>query len=643
MKFHFLLTAVLVVAATVPVQARLSAQWDKESLRGVVQAPSDWVPYPNIVEREKWDALPEPLRAACIARGDDVVNRWTEITATDFLEFARSGQRAVFEQKYFSRRYELSELVLAECVEGKGRFLDAIINRVWAICEESSWALPAHMASQQAGVGLPDIAEPMLDVMAAETAGVLAWTHYLLGPHFDRVSPLIRRRIAAEVERRVLAPGREREDLWWMGFDGAVPNNWNTIVCSYWMSAALLLIDDDVQRAADVAKILRTQDNFIAGLPADGSCDEGPMYWIGSAGALFFSLDLIQQATNGRVDGFSIPVVREAGRFVYRVHIAGDQFVNLGDAHRRQKMPADLIFRYGKKIGDSKLTAFGAATAKEQKFYTEGMKGLLLPGMLPALFGATELLAAAGEAQFPLPRDVWLPELGLMVARSTDRSSEGFFVAVQAGHNGKRHNHNDTGNVVVYHDGQPVLIDLGSARYEARTFGPQRYDIWINQSGWHNVPTIGDVMQSAGQEFKATDVLYRADHDRAEISFELATAYPAEAKVNTWRRTVTLHRGSEIVIADAGELAKPQRVDFNFITPLAPDVSAGELTLRGEDGVDFRLRFDASLVEPHIEPVEVTDAWLRNSWGVKIWRVVLRTRSEITRGETVFHLSSASR
>ncbi|HYD83532.1 MAG TPA: heparinase II/III family protein, partial [Opitutus sp.] len=191
--------------------------------------------------------------------------------------------------------------------------------------------------------------------------------------------------------------------------------------------------------------------------------------------------------------------------------------------------------------------------------------------------------------------------------------------------------------------GQPVLIDLGSARYEARTFGPQRYDIWINQSGWHNVPTIGDVMQSAGREFKATDVLYRTDHDRAEISFELATAYPAEAQVNTWRRTVTLHRGSEIVIADAGELAKPQRVDFNFITPLAPDVSAGELTLRGEDGVDFRLRFDASLVEPHIEPVEVTDAWLRNSWGAKIWRVVLRTRSEITRAKTVFHLSSASR
>src|SRR5688572_5757280 len=161
MKFYDILRlAMACIAAAVPLRAQLSLQWNAETLQGVIQLPAKWVSYPRIDQRAGWESLPGSLRTACITRGEDVATRWSEMKATDFLEFARSGQRAGFEQKYFPRRYELSELVIAECVERKGRFLDAIINRVWAICEESSWALPAHMSTQKAGVGLPDISEP---------------------------------------------------------------------------------------------------------------------------------------------------------------------------------------------------------------------------------------------------------------------------------------------------------------------------------------------------------------------------------------------------------------------------------------------------------------------------------------------------
>ena len=79
-------------------------------------------------------------------------------------------------------------LVLAECVEGKGRFLDAAADALWAICEESSWCLPAHVSRQQAGVGLPDVEEPTVDLFAGETGVSVAWTLYLLGPELQRVS-----------------------------------------------------------------------------------------------------------------------------------------------------------------------------------------------------------------------------------------------------------------------------------------------------------------------------------------------------------------------------------------------------------------------------------------------------------------------
>ena len=75
------------------------------------------------------------------------------------MDFARTGNRRRYEGPYFERRSALGRLVLAECVEGSGRFLDDIINGVWAICEESTWVIsghnladiPAHRLAHQVG------------------------------------------------------------------------------------------------------------------------------------------------------------------------------------------------------------------------------------------------------------------------------------------------------------------------------------------------------------------------------------------------------------------------------------------------------------------------------------------------------------
>src|SRR5690606_26636925 len=109
----------------------------------------------------------------------------------------------------FGRRNKLIALALAECAEGQGRFTDEIANGVWLICEETYWGLPAHVAMQRAGVDLPDAAEPTVDLFAAETATALAYIQALLGGALDSVSPLIRPRIAAEIDRRILTPNLE--------------------------------------------------------------------------------------------------------------------------------------------------------------------------------------------------------------------------------------------------------------------------------------------------------------------------------------------------------------------------------------------------------------------------------------------------
>ncbi|GAI41454.1 unnamed protein product, partial [marine sediment metagenome] len=52
-------------------------------------------------------------------------------------------------------------------MEAKGRFMDEIVNGVWAILEESSWVIPAHINAQRASSGLPDVEEPVVDLFSA--------------------------------------------------------------------------------------------------------------------------------------------------------------------------------------------------------------------------------------------------------------------------------------------------------------------------------------------------------------------------------------------------------------------------------------------------------------------------------------------
>jgi hypothetical protein len=642
-------------AALVAPHNLLSSTYTEAMLESKLAAFGAWHPYPKCDERSAWLAVPEDLRTAVIARAeDDLKAGWKAILAVRFLDFRRNGNRSRYEADSFGRRAMLQRLILAECFEGKGRFTDEIANGVWLICEESFWGAPAHMAAQKAGVGLPDVTEPIIELFSAETAQLLAWTNYLLGAQLEQVSPLINQRIRVETERRMLKPARERDDFTWMGLGGPKQehrlNNWCPWINSNLLVTNLLLEEDPKLRVAEAIRITRSVDTYINDFWADAAEEEGPGYFSRSVMCLFEVIDALESATGRSTNIFANPFLDAMGRFILNVHIAHDDYVDYGDVHGKAAPSGDILYRFGKAVHDEQLMAFGAYSAAKDGWNAQGeglkrameVKLISLTRSLPAVLNASEVRAARQEDV--LVRDAWYPEFGLMTARERAGSTDGMYVAVLASNNGRSHSHNDTGNFVIYQDGEPVAIDVGVETYTAKTFSPERYTIWTMQSAFHNLPTVGGVMQHNGVDFEATARKYSTSDERATVSFDLTKAYPKEAGIKTWVRTVTLERKTNRVeIEDAFELERAEPITLTVMTPRIPTAAAGAVTLKlvSGTGADAKLSFDDAQLTAKVEKIEITDPSLREDWGEAIHRVLLNTRQPLLKGKLVYSFARA--
>ncbi len=598
----------------------LTGRFPPAKLAAVLLSRDRWHPFPTAAERSGWNAVPAEIQGELVAAGEQARGAgWPALPATLFLEYARIGNRSHYEKPWFERRARLRELVMAEAAESKGRFLDAILDCAWSICEETFWGLPAHLGLQKAGPGLPDISEPTVDLFAAETGALMSWTLYLLGPALERASPLAPQRIRSEVDRRILTPNLTR-DFGWM----KLGMNWNPWIDSNWLTCALLVEPDANRRLASVSKALECLDSFLNQYPEDGGCDEGPSYWSRAGGSLFDCLELLHSASGGAIDLYSEPLIGAIGQYIYRAHIHDDWFINFADASAKLGVAGDLIFRYGRRIGDEKMAGFGAwalANQNQGRVVSDS-----IGRQLPAVFNTVEVRKAPQSQS--LERDIWLPNIQVMAARVRQGSADGLYLAAQGGHNAEAHNHNDVGNFIVFSGGEPLLIDVGVETYSAKTFSDRRYDIWTMQSAYHNLPTINGVMQAAGRQFAAHGVSYRSNDESCEFSLDIAKAYPPEAGLEQWRRTLRLDRAlNRIEVADEYSLSRTaDEITLTLMTPCR--VLAGS---RGRLSLDCRsgsvdLAFDAGVFESSTEDVRIDDARLKPVWGDRIYRVLLKAR-----------------
>jgi len=593
--------------------------------------------FPTYKDRDFWNRLPENLKGQYISNAEKKLDyNWPVVKATDYLEIIRSGDRR--QSVYAAPRSALMALVMGELIEGKGQFLDQIINGVWYYSEQTWWGWSAHLPEPN---GLPDIKDPSIDLGVGEIANILSWTWFLFHEEFDKIHPLISSRLKDEIMYKAIIPYYERDDFWWMGLDGSRNvNNWNPWTNHNMLTAIVIMEDDQIKKISEVKKVVRSLDVFLNQYPDDGGCDEGPSYWGRAGASLYQNLDLLKLVTNGKFNVYDDQLIKNMGSYIYKAYINYPYFINFADADATTGSRPQIIYSYGKDIQDPVMQKFGAYLAKIQNW------GNVTPGgkideQLIQLMLLDEIRNAPAENA--LISDFWLPDTEIAGGRDKAGFVDGFFFAAKGGHNNESHNHNDLGSCVLYFDGKPCLIDIGREEYVAKTFSSRRYEIWTMQSQYHNLPKINGFDQREGRQYAAKNTTFQADAKKIVFSTDISDAYVLDAGIDKWVRSYRLDRGKKFVVSDTYQFRElnNEPTTLNFVTYCKVDkVSDGLLFLEG-DGFSLEMKYNPKDVTPEIEYNEINDSKLKYYWPKGVTRIVFTLNDPGIKGKNQIEILEA--
>lgn len=609
----------------------LTTKYSKDDVRKALILNQKWVDFPAYTDRAGWDKFLGDKKEAFIKAGEEAQNyTWRVIKASDYLEFERSGARLDGDKS--ANLGAMASLLMAELAEGKGRFIDQIINGIYVFSESTSWANTAHNPLQKSGRAIQAWDDPVFDLTAGTTSNVLSWTWYYLHNELDKIDPEISRRLYHELKHRILDVFLTNDTFWWMvRGENKKTNNW-TPWCNYNALNAFMLLENDPDRLTDaVWMAMKSVDEFLNSTQEDGACEEGTSYWDRAAGAAYDFLDVLNRATGGKIVLFDYPMIRDCGEYIARSYVGNGYVVNFADASARGGGSPFLLYRYGKDVDSPILKGYAASLYKPESSISSGADFYRTLASL-AIYKELEKEKPA----FEHPAYTWYP--GTDVCYMTDKN--GSFVATKGGYNNESHNHNDCGTITYYFNTIPILLDAGVGTYRRQTFSSERYTIWTMQSNYHNVPMINGVAQKNGNEYKAEG----SDFNPATMTYstDISNAYPEEAQVKKWMRYTTLKDG-KLTIKDnfiLNKIVAPNVI--NFMTWGNVDITTPGIVTIETKGQKATVTYDKRKFSASIETVELDDTRLSNVWGPEIYRVSLTSKVNKTKDSYIFTVTPAT-
>ena len=555
----------------------------QESLAECLVLNQKWVQYPSYKVREGWSRFLGEYKDEIIKNGESLLGyTWKVVKATDYLEFERSGNREIMERPFDDNNQAIVRLMLAELAEGRGRFIDQLINGVFHTCEMTSWALSAHLVTQPTHRALPTPIYPLIDLTAGDLGSLLSWVYYFMHEEFDKIDPEISRRLYRELDERIMKPYLNNDSFWWLAanYKGQMVNNWNPW-CNSNCLMTFMLLENDVDRLSKaVSRSMQSVDKFLNYVHSDGACEEGPSYWGHASGKCLDYLVLLNRITGGKISIFDNPQIKAMGEYIARSYVGNGWVVNFADASAKGGGDPYLIYRYGKAVKSDILKQFASMQNKGSKI---SFRGRDLFRILEAFLVEDELCAY--QEAYTGVSYTWYPETEFCYVRNKKA-----FFAAKGGYNDESHNHNDAGSFSLWVNNMPVIIDAGVGTYTRQTFSSERYTIWTMQSNYHNLPMINGVPQKYGRQYKATEV----KATKNSFSANIATAYPDEAGVKKWIRSYTM-KSDALMISDRFELNEIKKENvINFLSWGDIIIKDGVIEI-SVNGVKGTLKYDTKM------------------------------------------------
>ena len=505
-------------------------------------------------------SAPEFRKALAELDGDIKKYKNTPIPALTFSLFKlyfTTGNRVLYENIYFERRGRLTAFTMAALLYERDEDIAALEDIIWDICDEYSWALPAHISDQ--GKVYDNYS---IDLFAAETGFALAEVYYLLEKALDEK---VTQRILTELERRIFTPYTSRS-FWWENCD----NNW-AAVCAGSVGAAYIYAAPD--RFDSVReRIIGTLSCFLSGFGDDGACLEGIGYWNYGFAYFTYFTELLKEFTYGTTDLLKIPKCKKIALFGQNAFMRKNYTVSFSDGYQQWCYLPGLTQRLYDIYGDEI-----SAPPSEYAEFDEPCHRF--PAYLRNFFWS-----AAGTVPHSKPArsEIYYPNAGWYILNRSRLS-----LAAKAGHNNEPHNHNDIGSFTLLSDNGYILCDFGCGEYCREYFDVKtRYDFLCNSSRGHNLPTIDGIYQRHGKDFYGEVICA----ENGKFTVELAHAYDI-TDLRSLIRSIRLTDDDVFSLCDTFTFSgRGHHITERFVTMTEPVLyDNGDLYIG-----DFRLIYDSS-------------------------------------------------
>ena len=403
--------------------------------------------------------------------------------------FDGTGSRVEYEQEYMKHRKMLCAFSVMTCLNEDEKWLFKLFDILWAICDEFTWALPAHFPEI---TDAEDIATT-IDLFASETAFALSEIYHIL----ENLLPMrLKSRIKYELKRRIVTPYLSKELRW-----GA--SNWSG-VCSSGVIASMIYLKLDAEFENAKKQLLINIDDFLESFTDDGCCLEGTLYWNYGFSHFCAAAELMRQYTDGNIDYFKNEKVKKIAFFGQNMYLRENYIVSFSDSPHTNK------YNYGL-----------------YSLLSEKYDGIIIPDLkYQSLFGDDVRYRFIN-----LIRNLYLTKDDLKCSENKDvvfydksgwylNKQNSYCFASKGGHNSEPHNHNDIGCFLVFDDGKYIIDDPGWPQYDKDYFSEKRYENLCASSLGHSVPIICDTTQKDGQNHCGE--ILKANNKEFELEFSKA-------------------------------------------------------------------------------------------------------------------------